>query len=355
MEFLTAIFWLLAGGALLIAGGEIFVRGATALALLLRVPPLVIGLTIVAACTGAPEMAVSLTAALSGDEARSGIALGNVVGSNICNILLVLGISAMVQPIKISDRLVKLEIPFLIVVSGLVWLLAGFPCADIEQERAIPRWGGAVFLVLCVGYYIWTVLSVKSGMFQQKRDQIDESFGSPASEPVSEPASESASEPAKGTAKSKAKSLLLAILFLGVGLAMLIYGADFFVDGAVQIATLLKVSQWVIGLTVVAIGTSLPELTVSILAAFSGKHDLAVGNVVGSNTFNILAILGVTALLTANGVRVSSDALFIDIPVMILTAVVGGYLCVTDRKLTRLEGTILLLGFLVYEVSLFLR
>ncbi|MBO7678670.1 MAG: calcium/sodium antiporter [Thermoguttaceae bacterium] len=341
MEFLIALGWLLAGGALLVIGGEIFVRGATGLALLLKVPPLIIGLTVVAACTGAPEMAVSLTAALSGDSARASIALGNVVGSNICNILLVLGVSALIRPVGISARLVKMEIPFLIAVSALVWLLAGSTPMDAEQTRAIPRWGGAILLALCVGYYIWTVVSVKSGHFPQKSDDIHSQFG--------------AEQAAPAHSRSKVLSLLRSLLFLGAGLAMLVYGADRFVDGAVRIATLLKVSQWVIGLTVVAIGTSLPELTVSILAARSGKNDLAIGNVIGSNTFNILAILGVTALLTTGGIPVSSDAFYIDLPMMILTAVLGSYLCFTDRVLSRREGAVLLLCFAVYEVSLFLR
>ncbi len=344
MPLLLSIFWLVAGGAILIFGGEVFVRGASKIAMILKIPPLIIGLTIVAACTGAPEMAVSLTGALSG-SGSSDIALGNVVGSNICNILLVLGLSAIFRPLGISSRLIKREIPFLIVVSMLVWLFAfsSRQSLDAETVYTIPRWGGIIFLILCIAYYIWVVISVKKGDHPEKSKEIDSEFQS------------AEQNPSGGKKRSPAIEILLSCGMLTVGLLLLIFGANRFVHGAVSLAESFGISELVISLTILAVGTSLPELTVSVLATHSGKCDIAVGNVIGSNTFNILAILGLTAVIMKGGITVSPVAFWIDIPVMILSAVIGSILCITDKKLSRLEGAALLLGFIGYTVSLFFR
>lgn len=331
----NAIFLLILGGAILIAGGELLVRGATRLATLFGIPPLVIGLTIVAICTGAPEMAVSLSGALGHGSAD--IAVGNVVGSNICNILLVLGLSSLAAPIAISSRLVKREIPFLIFVSFLVWIFGFVAVRETADGPAhfFPQWGGFVFLVMLIAYNIWVVHSVRSGHHAEASEAIESDYGK------------------KGGKRRFFAELLLSLVLLFVGLGMLIYGSNEFIDGAIQIAKLLGVSELVISLTVLAVGTSLPELIVSLVAAFRGKHDIAIGNIIGSNTFNLLGILGLSTAVTPGGLALSRQAYLYDIPIMAIVAVLGSVLCITGRRLSRFEGAILLLGYAGYVAFLF--
>lgn len=337
MELTESFFWLAVGGTVLIAGGEFLVRGATRLATLLKIPALIVGLTIVSLCTSAPELAVSLTGVLT-QGGHSDIAVGNVVGSNICNILLVLGLAALLRPIAVSSRLIKREIPFLIFISALtiffaLWTVRG----GVVEAARFPRWAGAVFVALLLAYQIGVVRSVGAGHCEEMSEEIQKGFQRPTDK-----------------THSLAAGFFAAVM-LAVGLTMLVYGADKFVEGATCAAKCFGVSPRVISLTVLAVGTSLPELTVSLIAALRGKNDIAVGNIIGSNTINLLGILGLTSALVPNGLALSQAVLAVDLPVMFVSTAVGGALCFTGRRLTRAEGLVLLVGYVVYVALLFYR
>ncbi len=325
------ILLLLAGGAILIAGGEVFVRGATRLATLLRIPTLIVGLTIVAAATSAPELSVSLIGVL-GKSPNPDIAVGNAVGSNIANILLILGAAALVRPLSVSSGMTKREIPLMIAFSFLLWGIAffsGMTGPGAQTLHRLPRWGGFLFILLLIAY---NVMIVKEAQRQRNKD-IARQIGEEAQE--------------RGRLPAPLSGLMAAVLLLGAGLAMLVFGADCFVSNAKLIARCCGVSELVISLTILAVGTSLPELVVGLVAVMRGNVDIAVGNVVGSNIFNILAILGISAA-AAGGLTVSNQALVCDIPFMCATALVGGYFCITGKTLARWEGAVLLLAYIGY-------
>ncbi|MDO4586511.1 MAG: calcium/sodium antiporter [Planctomycetia bacterium] len=329
MEALIILAKIFLGGGILIAGGELLVRGASRIALMLRVPSLIVGLTIVAICTSAPELTVSLLSCFK-ENGSPELAVGNVIGSNTFNILGILGIAALFCPIVVSSKLIHREIPLMIFLSGLFWLFA-FLSVKTEGLHFIPRWGGVVFIGMMIGYMTWTVVEIR----RKENNNI-----------VKDIESESEKIP-QGT-----KECFCSVIIFFVGLAMLIFGSDLFINGAVLAAEMMGVSKLVIGLTILAVGTSLPEIVVSVLAVMRGKSDLAIGNVLGSNMFNIFGVLGLTALLTPGGLNVSRQALVLDIPMMFFVACFGSLLCITDRRLTRGEGIILISAYLVYLVYL---
>ena len=338
-EFLSAILLLILGGAVLISGGEIFIRGATGLAHLFRIPPLIIGLTIVAAATSAPEMAVSLIGIL-GKTPNPDIALGNVVGSNIANILLILGFTATLRPLAVSNSMVKREIPMMILFSILLWLFSFFTLrlntAGLPVH-ALPLWGGIFFLLLLAVYNFIIVREASQERNKELAQQVSEE-----------------TEIRTVVPKKGAGHIILAAAALAAGLGMLIGGSHLFVEEAKIIAKICGVSDLVISLTILAVGTSLPELAVSIISVIRGNVDIAVGNVMGSNIFNLLGILGVSAV-AAGGLAVSNQALICDIPMMIGTAAIGGYFCITDKKLERWEGAFLLAAYIAYTIFLMKR
>jgi len=262
MDTLTLVLFLLGLGCL-IGGAELLVRGASRLAAAAGISPLVIGLTVVAYGTSAPEMAVSVQSALA---AQADIALGNVVGSNIFNVLFILGVSALIIPLTVAQQFVRKEVPIMIGASLLLWLAAA--------DGVIARWESALLFAGIVAYTVYLVRESR-----RERREIQEEY---AAEFGAAPA-------AKGGGVAVNIGLVLA------GLALLVLGSRWLVDGAVAIARAAGLSELVIGLTIVAAGTSLPEVATSILAAVRGERDIAVGNVVGSNIFNILAVLGIAA------------------------------------------------------------
>ncbi len=335
MGLLTSIFYAVVGCAALVGGGEFLVRGATKIAFALKIPALIVGLTIVAVCTSAPEMAVSFSAALrsTGENAANvaDVAIGNVVGSNICNILLILGVCALIRPLKTTRQTVFRECPIMIIVSILVFAIAFFS-RTADGASVFPRWSGFLLLFGFVFYEIWTVRQARRG------DANEEMRAETASE----------SEAPKPTSVQ----LALATGAIIFGLALLVGGSKLFVDGAVSIAQACGVSELVIGLTLVAIGTSLPELTVSALATVRGETDVAIGNVVGSNICNILLILGGSAELVSGGLPVKAQTLWVDVPVMCATAALAGWFCFTGRKLSRWEGGVLVAAQLLYAIYL---
>ncbi|MEE4272938.1 MAG: calcium/sodium antiporter [Thermoanaerobaculales bacterium] len=302
---------LLAGGLLTLAvGAELLVRGASRLAAAAGVSPLVIGLTVVAFGTSAPEMAASLGASLAGNAE---LALGNVVGSNVFNVFGILGVSALVAPLAVALRLVRIDVPIVVVVSLCV---AGF-----AANGTISRWEGLLLVGFLLGHTVWLVCAAR-------RESRSDGGGTPT---------------AVGGA-----SAARAVAAVALGLVGLVYGARWLVDGATAVASVLGVSDRVIGLSIVAIGTSLPELATSVVAAARGNRDIAVGNVVGSNLFNLTAVLGIAAIGSPGGVVVAGQALRIDLPVMVLAAMVCAPVFFTDFEVSRREGLALLATMAVY-------
>lgn len=312
---LWTIAALVFGLAFLVGGAEALVKSASKLAATVGISPLLIGLTVVAFGTSAPELAVSLQASLFN---QADIALGNVVGSNICNVLLILGVSAMIAPLAVAQQLIRLDVPVMIGVSALLMLFG--------WDGQVGRSDGVVLFVGGVLYTLFLLYHSRrseDAILQADFTEFEERSHSP-------------------------KGIALNLCLLAIGLGMLVAGSQMLVYGAVTIATVLGVSQLVIGLTVVAIGTSLPELATSITASFRGESDIAVGNVVGSNIFNILIVLGLSSAVSPTGTIVSSDAIAFNIPVMIGVATVCLPICITGNKISRREGGLLLAYYLLY-------
>lgn len=310
----TTVLLLIVGLVALVVGAEGLVRGASRLAARTGLSSVVIGLTVVAFGTSAPELAVSVGDAIRGGPEAGSIAIGNVVGSNIANILLVLGVAAAVGGgLVVAQRIVRLDVPIMIGVSILFFLLV--------LDEQLGRLEGLVLVVLLVAYITWTVIAATRGSSVADVAQYDEALDPEA------------------LAKSP---VIVDIGFLVAGLALLVVGSQALVSSASDIAGSLGVSDLVIGLTVVAIGTSLPEVATSVLAALRGERDLAVGNAIGSNLFNLMAVLGITALVSPNALPVAASAVRIDIPVMIAVAVACLPVFANGHVLNRWEGIVFL-------------
>ncbi|MDP9822946.1 cation:H+ antiporter [Nocardioides massiliensis] len=307
---------LVVGLVLLIGGGELLVRGGGGLGRTLGMSPLVVGLTIVAFATSAPELAVSLDATLSGSP---GLAVGNVVGSNITNVLLVLGLAAVILPLAAQRQLVRFDVPFVIVVSVLALLLM--------LDGSIGRVDGVLLVALLAAYVVWTVLL-------GRRAGTD--------------------DPPPGAAVPALSRPLVDVVLVVVGIALLVLGARLLVSAATSIATAFGVSDLVIGLTVVAVGTSLPEVATSVIAAIRGETEMAVGNVVGSNVFNLTAVLGLTAVIAPDGVPVEAAAIRFDVPVMIAVALALLPILFTGMVIARWEGGVFLAMYAGYVAYLLL-
>lgn len=323
------VLLILAGLILLVVGAEMLVRGASRLAGAVGLSPLIIGLTVVAYGTSAPEVAVSLKAAWIG---QADIALGNVVGSNILNVLLILGLSATIVPLAASWQLVRLDVPILIGASAMAWWFAA--------DGTVSRLEG---MLLALGIGAYTAFLLVLGRRQ-------------ASDPAhAEAAASWPGTPTPSRADADRPRLLLSGLLVLVGLALLVLGARWLVQGAVDLARIFGVSELLIGLTIVAAGTSAPEVATSIIAAIRGQRDIAVGNIVGSNIFNLLGVLGPAALISPVGVAVAPDARSFDLPIMMAVAVVCLPVFFTGGRISRLEGLLLLGYYVAYIVFLVLQ
>lgn len=309
MEPLTIVL-AVAGLGLLVGGAELLVRGASGLAAAAGFTPLVIGLTVVAAGTSAPELAVSLQGAVGG---QPDIAVGNVVGSNIANVLLILGASALIAPLAVSRQLVRVDVPLMVGASLLLVALA--------QDGRVGRLEG---VLLVAGVVAYLALQVRLGR---------RGGGGAAA----------AAAPVRGGWAAQAG-------LVAAGLALLVLGSRWLVSGAVAAAQAVGVSELVIGLTVVAVGTSLPEIATSILATFRGQRDLAVGNVVGSNLFNLLGILGLSAVAAPGGLPVAHAVRAFDLPVMLAAAAACLPIAFTGYAIARWEGALFLAYYLAYAV-----
>jgi cation:H+ antiporter len=314
----------IAGLAALVAGAELLVRGASKLALSFGISPLVVGLTVVSFGTSAPEVAVSVGAVLGG---TTDIALGNVVGSNVFNVLFILGLSALITPLVVNVQLIRQEVPIMIGTSLL--LLA------LSLDGRLGRFDAALLFALLVAYMVFLV--------RQSRRETQAARNEYAAEVA----------PAAPGAWDARLPVQLALIV--VGLALLVLGADWLVTSAVSFAKALGVSDVVIGLTIVAAGTSMPEVATSVMAAIKGERDIAVGNVVGSNTFNILGCLGISGLAAgAAGLPVPAAVLNFDIWVMLAVALACLPVFVTGREIARWEGAVFLLYYAAYVAYLIL-
>ena len=306
MEILLQILLLVVGFVLLMKGADWFVDGAASIADRLGIPQLVIGLTIVAMGTSLPEAAVSISAAMKGSAA---ITIGNVLGSNIMNVLVILGLTSVICVIPVQKSTAHYEIPFVILITIV---LAGLGLWDNQ----VGRLEGGILWALMILYLLYLWKMAKNGKPQEEEEQ-----------------------------EEKKKPIWLLILMLIVGAVMIVKGSDVTVDAACAIAKMFGMEERFIGLTIIAFGTSLPELVTSVTAALKKKPDIAVGNIVGSNIFNILFVVGTTALITP----VTYAASFLVDSCVALAAVVLLFLCVIkNRKLGRLGGALMLIGYACY-------
>lgn len=298
----------IAGLVLLVVGAELIVRSGSRLAAKLGVPPILVGLTVVSVGTSAPELAVGIGAATTG---AGSLAVGNIAGTNIVNLLLILGLTAALRAVPLSMQTLRLDLPVMGVVAMVVLLFA------IDGE--LSRVEGAILVGMAVGY---TVALVRTARRETTyiAEEFADSFG---------PRSFSRSRWAT----------LGTVLVLVAGLGVIILGADWLVDGSVEIARTLGISEGFIGLTIIAIGTSAPELATAILSTFRGERDIAIGNLVGSSTYNLTLILGVTVL--AAPIVLDPALILVDIPVMILATFFTGVLMLTGRRIGRREGLLL--------------
>jgi len=314
------IFFFALGLLLLALGADLLVRGASKLARTFGIPPIIVGLTIVAFGTSSPELSVSIKAALQG---RPDLTLGNVVGSNILNILLILGVTALVRPLTVAMQFVKREVPILIVASLVVWVLA--------LDHNISRINSALLLAMLLAYLLYSY-------FWSKKEpaEIESQFDGHIKAPTD--------------AKLGWRLAYLALLI--AGFVLLIVGADRLIKSAVVIANYLGLSELVIGLTVVAIGTSLPELATSVVATLRGEQDIAVANVIGSSIFNMLCILGIAGTIAPIFVR--PRLIRFDMLIMMGVAVICYPIFRSQARIARWEGALLLSGYIVYTVFLFM-
>jgi len=309
---------LLAGFCLLVGGAEALVRGSSGLAARLGISPLVIGLTVVAFGTSSPEMAVSVASSIHG---QPDLAVGNVLGSNIFNVLVILGLSALISPLVVARQLVRLDVPVMVGVSLLVCGLA--------WNGRIGRLEG---LLLVVGLVAYLALLVRLA----RRQGLEEP-------PVAE-----------AVAVARRASLPWLLVLVVVGLGLLVIGSRLLVEGATDIARALGLSELIIGLTIVSAGTSLPEVASSVVAAIRRENDLAVGNVVGSNLFNLLGVLGLAALPSGDGLPVAASALSFDLPVMVAVMIACLPVFFSGHRIARWEGALFLGYYLAYVLYLVL-
>jgi cation:H+ antiporter len=319
----NTILLFIVGLIILIIGADMLVRGASRIAAAAGIPPLVIGLTIVAIGTASPEIAVSLQAASLG---QGSLTLGNVLGSNIFNILFVLGVTSLVAPIVIAEQLIRIDAPIMVGVSLLALVLA--------MDGKLGAMDGVILIAGFLGYTIFALRQSRKESAKVHKEYAREF-----------------ADTEKHTAWNTARN----ILFMVMGLALLVLGARWLVDSATTMAKAAGISELVIGLTIVAVGTSLPEVATSIIAALKGESDIAVGNAIGSNIFNLLGVLGLSGVLAPEGIPVISRVLTFDFLVMVFVALVCIPVFYVDDKISRREGMLFLSYYVLYTGYLILE
>ena len=308
----------LAGLVLLILGAELLVRGASRLASALGIAPLIIGLTVVAFGTGSPELAIAVHSTFTG---QVDIAVGNVIGSNIFNILFILGLSALITPLVVAHQLVRFDVPIMIAASALVLMMA----AD-GAIAVLDGW------VLFAGIVVYTWVLLRLGWRRTERD----------------------AGPAPAETGTRRTKWLTHLALIALGLVLLVFGSRWLVTGAIQIARAFQVSELVIALTIVAAGTSLPEVATSIVAGVRGQRDIAVGNVVGSNLYNLLMVLGFAAIVSGDGLAVPAGARHFDLPVMLAASIACLPIFLSYHRVSRWEGGLFFGYWAAYTAYVFL-
>ncbi|MDP4624187.1 MAG: calcium/sodium antiporter [Akkermansiaceae bacterium] len=315
-----AIVFLIVGFVLLVFAADYLVKGAASIASAVGISPLVVGLTVVAFGTSAPELAVSVASAFKG---QADLAVGNVVGSNIFNILVVVGVSALIIPLVVHRQLIRLDVPVMIFLSGLVYFLS--------MDGLISRLDGAILFSMAIGYVGLLLWKSKHGGKAPGLDELDGLVDG-------------------GNDPKWAKNIFLIV----IGIAGLTGGSHLLVKGAVEIATYFGVSELVIGLTIISVGTSLPEVATSVMAAIKGERDIAIGNVVGSNIFNIVTVLGLSSIVAPNGIGVAQAALDFDMLFMIAIALAAFPVFFLGYRVGRISGFFFVSFYVAYVVYLLL-
>lgn len=323
MSTLTFVY-LIGGFILLVIGAEVLVRGAARLAARFGISPLIIGLTVVAFGTSAPEMAVSTQSAFVG---QGDIAIGNVIGSNIFNVLFILGLSALITPLIVSRQLVRLDVPIMIAAGFLAWFLA--------MDGSYSRLDGLILFTCIIVYTSYLIISSLKAWKAGQTLDIDDEYSAQINPHRYAP--------------------LINAVYILVGLVLLVVGSNFLVSGAVDLAKALGLSELVIGLTIIAVGTSLPELATSLIAAWKGERDIAVGNIVGSNLFNLLAVLGLAGLVSPENIAVASSAIAFDFPVMLAVMVACLPVFFAGYQISRWEGALFLGYYIAYTGYLIMQ
>ncbi|HZJ91918.1 MAG TPA: calcium/sodium antiporter [Thiopseudomonas sp.] len=321
---LQMFIYLIGGFILLVLGAEVLVRGAARLAARFGISPLIIGLTVVAFGTSAPEMAVSTQSAFLG---QGDIAIGNVIGSNLFNVLVVLGLSALIAPLLVSHRLVRIDVPIMIAAGFLAWLLA--------LDGSYNRLDGLILFSCIVAYTSYLIISSLKAWKAGKVIDIDDEYSAQVNPSRFAP--------------------LINLTYILAGLALLVVGSNLLVSGAVSLAQALGLSELVIGLTIIAVGTSLPELATSLIAVWKGERDIAVGNIVGSNLFNLLAVLGLAGLVSPESISVARSAIEFDFPVMMAVLVACLPIFFAGYSINRWEGALFLGYYIAYTAYLIMQ
>ncbi|MFG1930132.1 calcium/sodium antiporter [Mycobacterium sp. NPDC048908] len=310
--------WFLVGLAALVVGAETMVRGGARVAARFGISPIVIGLTVVSIGTSMPELAVGVVAAL---EDNGALAVGNITGTNVVNLLLVLGLSALLVPLSLQIRTLRFELPVIAAAAALLWLLAA--------DGVLSRFDG---LVMTVGAVVYTIAVVRAARRESRIATTEFIEAYPTSRP--------------------AQRTGLHVGMTVVGIVIIVLGAERLVDAAVGLARGFGVSDALIGLTVVAIGTSAPESATTVVSTLRGERDIAVGNLLGSSIYNILLILGVTCLVPAHGLTLPREMVRVDIPIMVAVAFVCVPLFVSGRRVNRFEGGAMVCGYVAFLVFL---
>lgn len=318
-DLLSALGLCLAGLVVLVAGAEMLVRGGSALAGRFRISPAVIGLTVIALGTSAPELAVGIDASLKGTGA---LAVGNIAGTNTVNILLILGLSALMKPLSLQRHTLKLDLPAMLVAAIALFVLA--------LDGVLNLTDGIILIALGAGY---SMLLLRAALRERAAAKAE---------------TEQAPDPGGDATKSLLSGPLRDAAFLIGGIAIVVMGADWLVTGGISVAEIWGVSDAFIGLTIVAIGTSAPELVTTVVSTLRGKREIAIGNLMGSSTYNIAFILGITCLVPADGVPVPDEVFLIDIPVMIAAVLACLPVFLIGRYVSRWEGGVFVAAYAVY-------
>lgn len=317
---LTDATWFLLGLTVMVIGAEVMVRGSAAVAARMGISAIVIGLTVVSIGTSLPELAVGVVSAREGSGA---LAVGNIAGTNVVNLLLILGLSALILPLAMQMRTLRFELPVIAGAAVLMWALAA--------DGTLSRLDGVVLVLGAIGYTVAVVYAAK----RESRVVVGEFVEAySADEPVRESA-------------GRRRMVRDVAMMLG-GIAVVVVGADWLVDGAVGMARGFGVTDALIGLTVVAIGTSAPELVTAVVSTLRGERDIAIGNLLGSSIYNILLVLGITVLVPAHGLAMPDTLVRIDIPIMVAVALICVPIFISGRRVSRGEGGAMVVAYLVY-------